>query len=491
MEKVIATLCVALCFCGYGRAQRVNDAEDFEAFRKSIRKDFNDFRKKCNEEYAAFLKNPWAEFREETPVPRPKEDDQPPVVCPEDDDKSAPAPVPLPYSDVVPAPTPQPQPDPVRPIKDRTDPAMQSEVDFILFGTPMKVHYDKTVELSLNGVGENDMADAWTRLSGESTTALLADCLRLRRENGLCDWAYLKLLEIAAATICGKGTNEATMLMAFAYCQSGYKMRLARDNANRLYMLYASQHDIYDVPYYVVGGDKYYPFNGKPSTLFISNAAYPREQSLSLLLTAAPQFAMSVSETRVRQSARYPDVKVTYSSNKNLMDFYTTYPTSAIGGNMVSRWAIYANTPMNKQIKQQIYPDLRKAIEGCDQLTAVNKLLNFVQTGFTYEYDDKVWGGDRAFFAEESLYYPYCDCEDRSILFTRLVRDLLGLRCILIYYPGHLASAVELTSGAVNGDYILLDNRKFIIADATYIGAPVGKTMPEMDNRTAKVILLD
>lgn len=77
---------------------------------------------------------------------------------------------------------------------------------------------------------------------------------------------------------------------------------------------------------------------------------------------------------------------------------------------------MYANTPMSEDVKRQIYPDLKAAINGCDQLTAVNKLLNFVQTGFEYEYDDKVWGDDRAFFAEESLYYPYCDCEDRSIL---------------------------------------------------------------------------
>jgi len=105
--------------------------------------------------------------------------------------------------------------------------------------------------------------------------------------------------------------------------------------------------------------------------------------------------------------------------------------------------------------------------------------------------DDKVWGHDRAFFAEESLFYPYCDCEDRSILFTRLVRDLLGLDCILIYYPGHLASAVHFTEREVNGDYIILNNIKYIVSDATYIGAPVGRTMPGMNNEKAKVILLE
>jgi hypothetical protein len=88
------------------------------------------------------------------------------------------------------------------------------------------------------------------------------------------------------------------------------------------------------------------------------------------------------------------------------------------------------------------------------------------------------------------LYYPYADCDDRSILLSRLVRDLLGLKCILIYYPGHLAMAVNFTDD-VKGDYILLNNQRYVVCDPTYIGAPVGLTMPEMDNSKATVILLE
>lgn len=120
----------------------------------------------------------------------------------------------------------------------------------------------------------------------------------------------------------------------------------------------------------------------------------------------------------------------------------------------------------------------------------VERLLNFVQTAFVYEYDDKVWGYDRAFFTEETLYYPYCDCEDRSILFSRLVRDLVGLDVILVFYPGHLATAVCFDD-EVNGDYIMVGNRKYVVCDPTYIGAPVGATMPGMDNKAAHAIVLN
>ena len=150
---------------------------------------------------------------------------------------------------------------------------------------------------------------------------------------------------------------------------------------------------------------------------------------------------------------------------------------------------MYANTPMDSESEQTLYPALRAAIKGLSEKEAVERLLNFVQTAFVYEYDDKVWGQDRAFFAEETLNYPYCDCEDRSILFSRLVRDLVGLDVALIYYPGHLATAVRFTE-TVKGDNVYANGKRYVICDPTYIGAPVGMTMPNMDNSQAKVILL-
>ena len=43
----------------------------------------------------------------------------------------------------------------------------------------------------------------------------------------------------------------------------------------------------------------------------------------------------------------------------------------------------------------------------------------------------------------------------------------------------------------VKGDYILLNGNKFVVCDPTYIGAPVGLTMPNMDNKSANVIILE
>lgn len=311
--------------------------------------------------------------------------------------------------------------------------------------------------------------------------------LALRLKMQLCDWAYLNLIDTFAKAFCGHG-NEAVIMAAFIYSQSGYKMRLGRD-CEKLYLLYGSKHGIYEKGYIVIEGINYYPLDDKVERMEISDFSFPQEQSMSLYIENAQKFTIRPSAKRKLASEQYHDVTIDSQVNLNLIQFYNTYPSSEVNGNFMTRWKMYADTPMDESVSQMLYPDIKNKIEGLSDVQAVNQILNWVQTAFQYEYDDKVWGHDRAFFAEETLYYPYCDCEDRAILFTRLVRDLLGLKCILVYYPGHLASAVCLKQ-QVNGDYISLDGDVYTICDPTYIGAPVGITMPEMDNRSAKVIKL-
>ena len=65
----------------------------------------------------------------------------------------------------------------------------------------------------------------------------------------------------------------------------------------------------------------------------------------------------------------------------------------------------------------------------------------------------------------------------------------LWLDMIQMFYPRNLATA-KCFNDSVNGDYIQLNGRHFTVCDPTYIGAPIGATMPDMDNKTAKVILL-
>lgn len=83
-----------------------------------------------------------------------------------------------------------------------------------------------------------------------------------------------------------------------------------------------------------------------------------------------------------------------------------------------------------------------------------------------------------------------CTRRHRGYAYSRLVRDLLGLRTLLVFYPVHLAMAVAFNE-KVDGDYIVCQGQRFVVCDPTYIGAPVGATMTDMDNAKATVVLLE
>ena len=486
-----------LCFPLHAQVQN-NAIRQYNQFRQQARQEYDDFRRQCNEEYAEFLKQAWQSYASGPVIPVPEEKPVPPVVMPDEDKDKTVEPQPIIIDETV-SPVieePEPQPKPVAPIHEHTEPTTQY-FSFTFFGTEGRVRVPKTKSTALmalsGGFDNKSLSAVWQELSGSDYDNLVRDCLELRIRHNLCDWAYLMMLQKLGDAYCGEKTNASTMLTAWLYCQSGYEMRLA-SAGDHLYLLFGSKHLIYGLPNFSFEDTYFYPLLHQDEELAeyvdVCDVPYPNEEPLSLFLLQDQQFAEYMSNERTIRSSRFTNAVATYSVNQNLMEFYSTYPTSLFGENICSRWAMYANTPMETHLRSQLYPQLKSVIAGRSQLEAAEILLNWVQTGFVYEYDDKVWGGDRAFFAEESLYYPYCDCEDRSILFTRLVRDLLGLRCILIYYPGHLASAVQFTD-AVNGDYIMLNGKRFIVTDPTYIGAPVGRTMPDMDNQTAKVILLE
>ncbi len=487
--RKITFLSMALCFVASGHAQNLNSGKAkglLDDFVSEAREDFDNFRRETMEEFTDFVRNPWKEFGETKPVPKPKDEPVPPVVL---DPKEDPKPIkskPIVIKKVIKPAPPKPQPKPVKPIKE-VPVVKTSYLDFTFFGTPEKVRFEKTTLPHLSGVSEVAVSDALKILSKDINDNMIVDCLKIRKDRKLSDWAYLKMLETIAGKIYPDSRNDAQLLVAYLMMQSGYKMRFAM-SGNDLYALYATEHTVFDRNSFYLDGYHYYSLSDLPQRLNICQASFPGEKPLSLRINSNQDFAKNLSDNRTISSKRYEDMKVDVVANKNLIDFYNTYPSSCVDGNFLTRWALYADTPLDPVTREKLYPQMKEKLAGKTQLEAANMLLNWIQTGLVYEYDDKVWGGDRAFFAEESLYYPYADCEDRSVLLTRMVRDLLGLDCILIYYPGHLASAINFNEGEVAGDYIELDGKRYVIADATYINAPVGRTMRGMDNSTADVI---
>lgn len=485
-KAIILALLLSVVGAGYAQTPQ----ERYEAFKKQARQQYDDFRTNANKQYADFVKQSWRKFKALEPVPHPIEKNIPPVVCPEEERQKEHKNERQVFSDVIPAPQPKPQPEPVSPIPPSPEPIsrQQDTIVFSYYGMDMACVVETLPRLTLKSLEEEDIAEGWGILSSGPYDALLGQCLAIRRQYRLNDWGYLRLLSQIGENAIGQKGNESTLLTAWLYCQSGYKMRLARSEDGNLYMLFACEGVIYDQYYYAFGDEKYYPYGiCEEDELEICEASFPKEQSMSLLIAETPHFQ---TQNPTRKILTCPEMSVTTEINPSLLSFYGDYPTGALTDFMGSRWAMYAMTPISEEVRQSLYPQLKQKIIGKCQVDAVNELLAFVQNAFVYAYDDSIWGEDRAFFAEETLFYPYSDCEDRSILYSRLVRDLLDLKVVLLYYPGHLATAVHFEGQQPTGEYFDLPEGRYYIADPTYEGAPIGISMPEFKGVAARVITL-
>lgn len=392
---------------------------------------------------------------------------------------------------VIPKPFPQPQPIA------QIEPIIQENeiISIALYGTLISVLFPVNADLYLQSINENGIATLWEQISDTVVPSrfdiTIASCLKLRDDMNLCDWAYLKMVQAIAKKRYGD-TNVATIFAAYIIAQSGYQMRLAFTESY-VYMLLASHHEIYGMNRFMLDDVWYYMIDSPgEKTCYISNVGYEKEQKLSLFITNELKIDAELSDTIIATSRQ--GLSLPIQININLIDFYNEYPSGRIFfGDESSKWLVGVNTPLDGATRNVLYPNIQQAVKDLTPWQAVAKILNWVQTAFNYDLDDKVWGYDRAFFASETLYYPFSDCEDRAILFTTLVREILGLDIVLLYYdnPCHLATAVHFPNEETEGEYVMYNNKRYIICDPTFTNAPIGKQMSYFKGMQAKIVVIN
>lgn len=479
MKKLIGCI-LAFAGCTMQSVVYAQDIEkDFEEFEKRQRAEFEQFKNKADKDFEIFLRETWEKFEAFKPLEAPLRP-EPPQPIEFDPTSPETEPVALPAGGEL---VPDVEYTPVEIELPEVSPAEKVErVSIGFYGAQCKVAVASVADLQLKGTTEANVADAWKYLCGRDYDQLLYDCLSVKKQYRLNDWAYLLFTKsIGTHLYGGENDSRVTFLQMFLLNKSGYKVRLAKID-DELRLLVATADDVYGVPYLTMDGLRYYVFE-------------PREGSSMSIYTYRHDFADAKNPVRLGMhealgltgrnidrtlTAEGADWNVHVSVSQNLMDFYRDYPQCAV--------AIHYHTPMSEALREALYSQMKSVIVGKNQKEAASLLLHFVQTAFQYKTDGEQFGYEKPNFPDETFYYPYCDCEDRAMLYATLVKDLLGLDVVLLDYPNHIATAVCFTE-EVSGDYILLENgHKYIICDPTYIGAPVGSCMEQYKKVAPEVI---
>ena len=478
----ISILVVAILSAHRSSAQSFEEYERqmnarFEQFRTQAEQQYADFYREANARYADYLRREWPEATIQPATPAPMPNPPQPVLF---DPQTALPQIELPSANIL-RPMELPKAEPAKPIPVAQEP--KGKVNITLFGAECALRADKEAfAIKMRDCTEASVASAWQILADGRTNAMLNDCLALRDELMLCDWAYYQLAKVISREIYGSDTcNEAIVLQTYILTQSGYKVRMGRTESE-LRILLSSDSTIYSTTYLNIGDVRFYLLHGtggKP--IYVCDFEFPGESIFSMSINSLPKFPVAKVDERELQSQKYSDLHVRVNNNRNLIDFFETYPYSSIEN--------YATASLDEEAKSTLYPVLKKAVDGMPEDVAANMLINFVQTAFEYKVDKDQFGYERPLFANETLFYPYCDCEDRALLYATLIRELLGLEVVLLDYPDHIATAVHFNK-EYKGDYLMVDGKRFLICDPTYIGANIGTCMPSYRETAVNIVQL-
>lgn len=332
--------------------------------------------------------------------------------------------------------------------------------------------------VTLTGVSEDAVTAAFESLYTADYKPLLEDLRTLRANDLHNDWALYLLVKQISEMFADR--DESVVMRQFLLNSLGLRARVARmADTGRLSLLVAPTVQLYGCQYVTDGGTRFYDVEAsRPYSFYMCPKEAPdARRKIDMSMSRMPRMG-GQRKNAVRTAPRFgTTVQTTLPLQK--MEFYNHIPQCD--------YSVYADAQVDSEFSERLLSALRPAIEGKNKKEAANILLDFCQNGFEYATDPQQFGYEKPFFAEELFFYPKCDCEDRSILFRYLVKSLLNLDVVLLDYPNHIATAVKFDED-YSGDHVMVNGRKYIVCDPTYMGASIGMAMPRFKNVAANVL---
>jgi hypothetical protein len=467
------------------------DPAEYQKWLKKQQAEYQDFKDARDKEFVRFLNLEWKQmnaFDGLVPVEKPK-----PVKLPVYQPSSLP-PIGAPREN-----TPIIKDIPIPKLKERLPeaPAKQEEpsgnaksaviLDF--FGTKARIGFNSEQKPMLGkDINKESISAFWAALSRTDYDGLVPELQAQRIRLGLNDWGHCQLVYQWCKQLFLGAQNEAVLMSWFLMSKSGFDARVAFSEG-KTYLLLPTPNSLYYISYFTIGKNdkKYYavPLEAGAkrieTVLYSYEGSYPgAEKSTDFSVTSAPVLGDRVGKKNLKFEYGGRPYSIQVEFNRDAVSFFEYYPQTNL--------EVYFTSSPSPEAMRSLLTGLKPIVLGKSELEAVNILLRFVQTAFEYRTDQEQFGREKPFFPEETIYYPYSDCEDRSILFTFLVKQLLGLDVVGLDYPSHIATAV-MFSASSSGDAVVFQGKKYVICDPTYINADAGRCMPQF--KTVKPNVID
>ena len=373
-------------------------------------------------------------------------------------------------------------------VPDVTAPEVRTaQVPF--YGGPVPIRYLRSPVPDLAAPVNAKTIAAFYAAMASADWGLLAEELRLQSEAlVLDDYAYAQFVLRLGRVLAGD-EDRARLMTWYLLLKSEVDARVGYvANGGPVVLLVPSTVMIYGTSYYTIGGQRYYAVSldaaapARVGSIVTYDGAVPgRPRAADLRITRTPQLAPAIESRTFTWSDGGVSRSLTVRADRNAVRYLEWFPQV--------EWDVWFGIRMSDAARTSLTEGLRPLIAGKSEREAVQVLLRFVQHAFPYQTDDQQFGREKPLSVDETLLYPYSDCEDRSVLFATLVRELLGLEVVGLLYPGHMATAVRFNAPGT-GDVIQVGGVSYTVADPTYIGAAVGQAMPQFRTVAPTVIAI-
>jgi hypothetical protein len=342
--------------------------------------------------------------------------------------------------------------------------AANMTLDF--YGQPIKIQYDPALATAryVDYAKEDELIALYKEFEKRPYKELLNSLDHAKAEHQLNDWLYFKLMNDALDKICrSRSLRFQGVLSWFLMAKAGYDAR-ATFTRRAFYVNVATTESIFGSPIIKDDGKSYanlsalvYRGNTRSTVYVCRHVPNPRGKDFSFALGTLPELSGGKDKVAWNFDFKGQEIEIEGWVDLGLVELMKDYPSFDE--------MEYIRTPFSPSIRQSILPQLSKAMRGMSEKESMEFLVAFTRSGLSYGSDRRNFGESRPLTAEEALYYPSVDCEDKVAVIYNLVKELTDMQAVVIAMPDHLSFGVKLKE--VVGESIRHKGSRYTICDPT------------------------
>jgi hypothetical protein len=316
-------------------------------------------------------------------------------------------------------PVKEPIIEPVKePVKEVEVEEKEEALSVTYYNAPASVSGIKKIALPLlKGERSNDKISAFfSAFVTLNYEPAIKSLLNEKKRLNLNDWGYLTFLYKVSEGIYNDNKDSRYLFTWVTLLKSGYDVRVGY-NDKRMFLLIKTDQNLYATPYFKFSDDesKFYIAGLSAEDKSKVGQMYSYKENLKdatkkfdISLDKYPILGSETGTKRLNFLDNGKGVSFDFVYSKGLINFYFDYPQTNNG--------IYFSTPFSKEAEKSLRDVFTPVLAGKTDEQKVDFLLSFTQTATGYQIDQEQFNREKPMFAEETLYYDFTDCEDRSVL---------------------------------------------------------------------------